>query len=516
MSEEFLFEKGISNIYKKVGYFDKYGGSFVVSFMTILSFILVFSYFWVNSQIKPIKADWQKMKCHPGVLPFAGMVNAPPGTSKFKFTADNFSSCMYSILSDIVGRFTRPAFFLSDAITQLFKVMLDMVNAIRGVLNYIRSKIMAIIMQILERFINVITPVQVVIIKMKSLMGKVTGSMVSALYTAIGSYYALKSFIGAFLRLIIMALIALAGVVIILWIFPWTWALAYVGTAAYVAIAIPTVIIAVWMDNILNSGINDPPDCCCFDENTELELLTGTKKIKDIKLGDILRDGAEVLTKLKILNRNKKMYDIDGVLVSGSHYIYCNKKGWVKVEEYTNNSVITTNEFIYCIGTSNKRIVIGNNIFMDWDDITDEDIVLLKNRKTLDSNDGFGDIHTKLNGGFVSGTKIELGSGNPINIENINAGDILKNGTIVLATVEIESSKLDTNVYDYNGVIFSGKNLMMKDNLGINHSRDRLVCKIKVNKLYHLVTDKGEFYTNGLTFLDYNGCIEQVLDIYMN
>ena len=47
--------------------------------------------------------------------------------------------------------------------------------------------------------------------------------MVSGLFTAVGSYYALKSFIGAFLQLVILALVVLAGIVIVLWIFPWTW-----------------------------------------------------------------------------------------------------------------------------------------------------------------------------------------------------------------------------------------------------------------------------------------------------
>ena len=43
------------------------------------AFALIFSYFWVNSQINPIKADWDNKKCHPAVIPFAGYINSPPG-----------------------------------------------------------------------------------------------------------------------------------------------------------------------------------------------------------------------------------------------------------------------------------------------------------------------------------------------------------------------------------------------------------------------------------------------------
>ena len=200
------------------------------------------------------------MKCHPAVIPFAGYVNSPPGTSKFDYTLENFNGCLFNILSAIVGRFTSPVYFLTNGVNNLFQSLVNMVNAIRGIVDYIRTKVMAMIMQILNRFLNSVVPLQIFIIKMKSLLGKVNGTMATALYTAIGQYYALKSFIGAFLQLIIIALAILLAVVIVLWFFPWTWGLAQIGTLAYIAIAVPTIIIAVWMSTILNMGNADDVD----------------------------------------------------------------------------------------------------------------------------------------------------------------------------------------------------------------------------------------------------------------
>ena len=292
MNNKSTFVEGINKVYKNMGYFDKYGGSFVITLLSLFSFFLLFSYYWVNSQIKPIKADWDKMKCNPAVMPYAGFINAPPGTSKFDYTRENFNACLFNILGSIVGKFTRPVYFLTEGITSFYQTLVNMVNAIRGVIDYLRTKVMAMIMGIMDRFINTILPVQLIVLKLKSLLGKVNGIMISGLYTAIGSYYTLKSFIGSFLQLIILALVVLAGVVIILWIWPWTWALAYVGTAAYIAIAIPTTIIAVWMSIILNMNSEKPPNCCCFDENTILKLKSGNVKMKDIKVGSILEDGS--------------------------------------------------------------------------------------------------------------------------------------------------------------------------------------------------------------------------------
>ena len=51
MDSKSTFVEGVNKIYKKVGYFDKYGGSFIITLLTFFGFFLLFSYYWVNSQI---------------------------------------------------------------------------------------------------------------------------------------------------------------------------------------------------------------------------------------------------------------------------------------------------------------------------------------------------------------------------------------------------------------------------------------------------------------------------------
>ena len=519
MNNKSNFVEGINKIYKKVGYFDKYGGSFIITILTFFAFFLLFSYYWVNSQIKPLKADWDNKKCHPAVIPFAGYVNAPPGTSKFDYTRENFNACLFNMLSSIVGKFTRPIYFLTGGLTELYQTLVNMINAIRGVVDYLRTKIMAMLMSIIERFINVIMPIQLLVLKLKSLLGKVTGIMISGLYTAIGSYYALKSFIGAFLQLIILALVILAGVVIVLWMFPWTWALAYVGTAAYILIAIPTIVISVWMAHILDMNFEDVTGCCCFDEYTKIRLKDGSyKNIKNIKVGERLYNNSFVTSKLKILNTNKVMYNVNGVIVSGTHFIKDYTNTWVKIKNYKHAIEINNynKEFIYCINTSNKVISIGDDLYLDWDDITQLDIVKLKNNSHINMNDNESDIHYKMEGGFEENTLLETENGNSIKIKNIIPGTILKYGEIVTANVEIDAKEIDhIKKMEYKNLFFTGKNLLIEEDLGVKHSDDLEKIEIvNVDKLYHLITDKGTFYVNGVTFFDYDGCLIQTLDIF--
>jgi len=519
MNSKSTFAEGINKVYKNVTFFDKYGGSVVVTTITLIVFSLLFSYYWINSQIKPIKADWDNMKCHPAVIPYAGYINAPAGVGMFDYTAENFSACIFNVLGKIVTKFTNPVYFLTGGLTSLFQALVDMVNSIRALVDYLRTKVMAMIMSIIDRFINAAMPIQILILRLKSLLGKVTGIMITGVFTAVGSYLSLKSFIGSFLQLIILALIVLAGVVIVLWIFPWTWALAYVGTAAYIAIAIPTVIIGIWMSIILNMTNQKPEECCCFDENTKLTLKSGKKiKMKDIKLGSILKDGSIVTSKMKILNTNKEMYNINGVIVSGTHFIKDKENdSWVEVKNYKYAIKINNynKEFIYCINTSSKMITIGTDLYLDWDDITQIDIVKLKNNNYINMTSNSSDIHNIMEGGFHEDTFLETEIGNSIKISNLIPGTILKYGEIVKAVVEVDANNLaNIKTYTFNNSKIVGRNLLIKDNLGVKHSDDlggKLFGKCK--KLYHLLTNTGTIYINGVTFFDYDGALVQTLDI---
>ena len=92
------FSQSIDKLYDKATYLDKYGGSVIITSVTLFVFFLIFSYFYVQTKIKPIKADWINQRCNPAVIPFAGVINAGEGESKIEYTAKNFSECTTSIL----------------------------------------------------------------------------------------------------------------------------------------------------------------------------------------------------------------------------------------------------------------------------------------------------------------------------------------------------------------------------------------------------------------------------------
>ena len=52
--------------------------------------------------MEPLNKDWKNVKCHPGIIPFAGMINKDPNDTVFQSTTKNFSVCTNLILKSIV------------------------------------------------------------------------------------------------------------------------------------------------------------------------------------------------------------------------------------------------------------------------------------------------------------------------------------------------------------------------------------------------------------------------------
>jgi hypothetical protein len=118
----------------------------------------------------------------------------------------------------------------------------------------------------------------------------------------------------------------------------------------------------------------------CFNPYTLVELENGkTKFMKDIDLGDILKNGSIVESVMKIDNKNNSIplyviknggVDRSDIYVTGSHYVYDDTcKKFIKVENYSNATISEVkSEWFSCLITSNHKISIGNEIFWDWDD----------------------------------------------------------------------------------------------------------------------------------------------------
>jgi hypothetical protein len=506
----------VNKIYGDLSYYDVYGGSVMLFFVLMIILFLVYSYTTVMKSVQPIKDNWLQERCNPKVIPFAGLINKPEGSSTIQFTQDNFNYCMQNVLTSITGFALEPLTFVTNGLNSLYQEITSSLNSMRVIISNIRTNIAKIAQEILGRVLNIMTPIQMILISFIDLIGKIKGIFAAAIYTSLGTYYTLKSLMGAILQFIVMLLMILAGLIVGLWIIPFTWPAAISGTAVFLSVSIPLLIIMVFMNQVLHVDINSPIPAIpapghCFDGDTLLLMKDGTHKpMKNIVVGDVLSKDGIVTSKLRLDSKNVDMYKLGNIIVSGGHRVYYENR-WIFVREHPDVICIKNyeNEYIYCINTNSKKIQIDLYEFLDWDELYGRELTNLLNRVKCDSPSA---IHSYYNGGFYSNVMVEMNNGKRKEINKIKIGDLLKGGSKVIGLVQILGKNLGQNKDSFrkDGInvypIFFYKDSNLEKYIGEKKWADN-----NGQDLYHLLTDKKSFYIVDEKYYDFNSCIDLYL-----
>lgn len=500
----------IKKMYSKLGYFDEYGTSIMFFIVLTIILLLIVSYTSIMENIKPIKDNWPNERCKPNIMPFAGLINKNPADTTTEYTAKNFQYCLTGILSKIAGYAVDPIYAVLNVFTDLVKEISKALQMIRTIIANIRTDLKDIAKQIYARIENFVIALQMLFVKLKDTMGKIHGSLVTGLFTSMGSYLTLMTVLGSITELMIGILIALAITIISLWILPFTWPAAITMTAIFVAISIPLGKFVYFVEHDLGiiPGKNMPPQPSCFDSKTTFKMNDSSiKSIKDIKIGDQLEDKTKCTSKITIIAKDK-LYKLGKTFVTADHFVkYKNK--WIPVKLHP-NAILQTSEneenIVYCLNTNSKLINHDNNVFSDWDELCNTDIELvlrhIYNISYIETNEK--EVYKYLEGGFVNTTPIKLKNNTIKNISDVTIGDELSNGEKVLGLVEIDGSYVNGQYKFYlgdNKYIEGGNNIIFYnyDNLPISTIALAEKTTIKKHKcLYHLLTDVGYFHIGNL------------------
>ena len=439
--------KVINNIYDHLSYFDLYGGSVIFTIILTIIVLLAIGFANVMQNIVPIKDNWTEERCQPQNIPFAGFINKPDDATITDFTQDNFNYCTQNILQDVTKVAVMPLNFITESLTMLYITIANSIQLIRVMIDSIRKNLIKIINDILDKTINITIPLREITMSISDALGKTTGILVTKFYMIIGLFDIVKGMFSAIVQTLeILAIPPAVAITIFaaLLMFP-----LMIFPSIFLLIITVLAGMGIYVENRFEKEI------VCFDKNTKLMMSNGSSKcIIDIQVGDKLTHDDIITEKFTLCAKNIDMYKLtDGTIVSESHYIKYNTN-WIKIKDYPDCEKINNyNEsFIYCINTSSKRILIGNNEYLDWDDIIDTTI----NKKQHCYNEN---------------TIISLFNGTRKKIKDIKIGDILSYGEKVFGLVESLDESNKSN---------------------------------KSTQLYHLMTDKKSFYINNIKVYHYD------------
>tara|TARA_B100000963_G_scaffold108286_1_gene94182 strand:- start:30 stop:920 length:891 start_codon:yes stop_codon:yes gene_type:complete len=273
---------------------------------------------FIMLRLKELEDDWPKHRCNPMTMPFASYLGHDP--------ISNFTYCVGNIQKDLMGFFLEPLEYILSMVGNLGEWILGRLNLIREFFNMFRKFLGTMVGDIYGMFVNVLIQVQSLVIKLKDTVMKLVGILMTFMYLIQG---------------------------------------------------------AMMTGQSINKGpIGETLRTVCFHKNTPVTLKNGTTvMMKDIQLGTILENGAEVYGLLTLKgDKHNPYYKIwsdklnNYIFVTGEHKILVddNKKdieGFKPVSEvsYALKTDIC-DEKLSCLITSNHRIPIGEYTFWDWED----------------------------------------------------------------------------------------------------------------------------------------------------
>lgn len=243
----------------------------------------------------------------------------------YMFLADdipeNFNYCIQNTTKSLMGHMLQPLTFITSTLGATMGSFVEQINSTRGMINKIRTFIPNVFDNIFGSFAVMIIEFQKISIGIKDIMGKTTGLMVTIMHILDGST---KTVTSGF--------------------------------------------------NFIK-GIGK-----CFHPDTLIELKSGEiKKMQNLNLGDILKDGSTVESVMKIDNKKNKIpfYALncagtngENIYVTGSHYVYDTEQlKFIRIENYKRAELSKVEtEWFSCLITDSHKIPIGNELFWDWED----------------------------------------------------------------------------------------------------------------------------------------------------
>lgn len=247
-----------NELYSKKGFFERYGVELIISSLIIFIFFIATCYFYTLSHIRTLRKDWPQNKCNPIYIPFAGFIINDPNKSTLETTSENFNFCINNILSSIISKILEPIYYFIQLLIESWKEIINSIKNIRSMFNNIRNSANNVTKDVMNRGLNITTPIIQNTIIARDTLNKTNGVMAAGLFQLFGTYLTLKSLIGAIIELvIILVLIVLAVTTLALYAaafftFGATLPAAIAGTIFFISISVPLAIVIAELGSKLN------------------------------------------------------------------------------------------------------------------------------------------------------------------------------------------------------------------------------------------------------------------------
>lgn len=299
-------------------------------------FVLQLAIMVLLSNIAKIKQNWPVYRCNPLYMPLSSDIMS------------DFTYCIQNMQSDYFTILTGPLNTILGNLSNLGGGITSVVTDITGVISDIRTFATGLFSTVFGVFGNIGILAERLGMEVIDLVKRMIATLLLSVYAIITGVYGVGSMIG-------------------------------ILTNASEGKSIENFenrnnnnknnVLAPMFSQVFSSGGR------CFSSNTLLKLNTKEiKKIKNLKLGDVLENGSKITGRL-ILNNDecfykckKKGYQNTDIYITGKHYVKHEDK-FIPVEvhpEFEKTNKISS--CVYNLMTSDNLIKVNDMIFWDYND----------------------------------------------------------------------------------------------------------------------------------------------------
>jgi len=447
----------LKKIYSQDTYFKRYGSSVYscIIYIFILIYIIIFCSVWKTKT--SVQDDWVNQRCSPYVFPFAGFINAPTNDSIISYTLKNFTECVQNEVQATTNIGTQPLNMITSGLTSIYLAISEGVLRIATFIAYLREQLNGYYYEIFQMLLNYIIPFQQINLSVVDLLKRTTAMLYTIIMTFVTVVGVIKDAFGSTIQIILNAYgILIVLFIVLLFFTPWSLVVAIPLSIVILTLLCLIIILLIFYAQIfdgLPSFIPSFPGFC-FGKNTILVLKNKKKvKIQNIKLGSILEDGSVVKAKIKLSSDNIPMYNLNGVIVSDTHYVSLTpneiheKNKWIQVKNHSSSKeVLYSKSYLYCLSTSSKKIKINNMYFLDWDDMTIPFYHLFKDKKKM----------AKLLKGYSKYKKVDYDLYQQ-NMSQVKINDEIKDAKIIGKVKILKKKNIKYNIITNTEYFYSNK-----------------------------------------------------------
>lgn len=279
----------------------------VIFIITTAVAVLTSLYLFGQSQVTWLKKNWVQYRCNPMYMPFAGLVGDSVVTNFTKCTMKGFHDYAGYMMDPIMGEFA----VVNETVTEIGGAM----SSMRSMMSGVRGGFLGILGTVFGKIQNLVSQFQYIIIRMRTLLSRIVGVMLSFIYVF------------------------------------------YTGMDTG--------------ESVMNGPIGKTVSFLCFDPDTMVVLRANIGiPMKNIRVGDVLYTGETVTAVYTISGKGVKLYHLNGVVVSGHHkVVYSN--GIIPVNRHPLAIPLDTElETLTCLDTDTHRIHLRGSEFLDFSEKT--------------------------------------------------------------------------------------------------------------------------------------------------